>query len=122
LRLGGRGIRPVFRQSQPPRQELAAVGKEKIVEELGAEDAVDAKITKVVPQLAPRAEQGHIDIISHCDRTNGPARTTAVFVDVGNRDFTRFVDRMPQVRRVDPVRRWRAAIRDINRRGDEMRL
>src|SRR5271165_4909960 len=122
LRLGGEGIRPVFRQSQPPGQGLTALSQEKIVEELSPEDAVDAKITKVVPQFAPRAEQGHIDVVSHCNRTNCPARMMTLFVDIGNGDFTRFVDRMPQVRRVDPVRRRRAAVGDVNRRGDEMRL
>jgi hypothetical protein len=52
------------------------------VKQLGVEDPIDPKIAEILSELAPGAEQGHVDIIGHGDRTNGPVRTMAAFVDV----------------------------------------
>jgi len=122
LLLGADGVRPIFRQCQPCGRQLCALGREALVEELGAENAIDAEIAEILPQFAPRAEQRHVDVIGHCDWTNGPLRVMASLVDIRDRHLARLVDRTAQFRRVDPGKRRRVAVRDINRRGDEKRL
>src|SRR5205823_1518181 len=79
---GGAGM--VLWKRQPLGHQLAAVGLEPLVEQLRAEDAVDPKIAKVSAQLAPRTEEGHVDVIRHCDRPYRSLRAAAFFVDIGD--------------------------------------
>src|SRR5215469_159563 len=75
--LGGDTVRPVLWQCQPLGRQLRALGREALVEELGGEDAIDAEIAEVIAQLAPGSEQGHIDIVTHRDRADGPVGALA---------------------------------------------
>src|SRR5437660_7652296 len=68
---------PVFLQRQPFGHQLPATGRETLVERLRAEDAIDAEMAKVVPQLAPPRNQGHVDIIGQRDRPSCPWWSTA---------------------------------------------
>ena len=80
-------------QRQPPGQERDALGDEALIERSGIRDAIDTEIAKVVSQLTPRAEHCGVDILGHCDRTNGPMRVTALLIDIGYRHLACFVDR-----------------------------
>src|SRR5438105_3266783 len=112
----------VLWKRQPLGHQLAAVGLETLVEQLRAENAVDAKIAKVSPQLAPRTEKGCVDIIRHRDRPDRSLRAAAFFVDIGDGELARLADRAAQLRQVDPVDRRGAALGDEKRRRDELRL
>src|SRR5215471_16495861 len=100
-RLGGDVIGPALRQCQPFGGELRALGRKPLVPEFGVEDAINAEIAEIVAQLAPGAEQGDIDIVSHRDRPDGPVRAVAGLVEIGDRDLARFMDRGAQRRRID---------------------
>jgi hypothetical protein len=93
LRLDGSRVLRVLRQCQPLGQQLAALGDKALVEKTGFRDTIDPEITEVVPQLAPRSEQGDVDVIGHRDWTNRPVRVMAVLVDLSNGHFARVVDR-----------------------------
>jgi len=112
----------VLWKRQPLGHQLAAVGLEFLVEQLRAENAVDAKIAKVVPQFAPRTEKGYVDVIGHRDRPDRSLRAAAFFVDIGDRKLARLADRVAQLRQVDPVDRRGAALGHEKRRCDELRL
>ena len=109
-------------QRQPIGQQLAALGDKALVEQSDIRDAIDTEIAEVVPELAPGAEQGGVDVIAHRDRTNSPTRVTAVLVNISDGYLARFVDRIAQGCGIDAGDRRRIAVGDINRRCDEMRL
>src|SRR6267378_4548941 len=75
------GVGSVFSQRQPFGGEPAAIGREPLVQYVRGENAVDAEMTKVVAQLAPRPDEGHVDVIGHRNRPNPPLRVPAFFVD-----------------------------------------
>src|SRR5204863_5812700 len=93
----------VFWKRQPLGHQLAAVGLEPLVEQLRAENAVDAKIAKISSQFAPRTEKGHVEIIRHRDRPDRSLRASAFFVDIGDRELARLADRVAQLGLVNPV-------------------
>jgi len=103
-------------------RQLRALGREALVEELGGEDAIDAEIAEVIAQLAPGSEQGHIDIVTHRDRADGPVGALARLVHVGNCHLAGFVDRSSQCGWIDAGGSWCTAVRNINRRGGKLRL
>src|ERR1700730_16784773 len=112
----------VLWKRQPLGHQLAAVGLESLVEQLRAENAVDPKIAKVVPQFAPRTEKGYIAIICDRDRPARSLRATPFFFDIGDGRLARLADRFAQLRQVDPVDRRGAPRGYEKRRRDKLRL
>jgi hypothetical protein len=93
-----RGVGSVFSQRQPFGGEPAAIGREPLVQYVRGENAVDAEMTKVVAQLAPRADERHVDIVGHRNRPNPPLRVPTFFVDIGNGELAGFAYGAAQLR------------------------
>src|SRR6266851_7104207 len=121
LSRSSRGAGSVFSQRQPFGGEPAAIGREPLIQYVRGENAVDAEMAKVVAQLAPRADEGHVDVIGHRNRPNRPSRMTIFFVDIGNGKLAGLADGAAQLRQVDTGYRRCAALGDI-KRGRELRL
>src|SRR5947208_5014661 len=98
LSRSSRGVGSVFSQLQPFGGEPAAIGREPLVQYVRGENPIDAEMAKVVAQLAPRADERHIDIIGHRNRPNRPSRVTTLFVDIRNGKLASLADGAAQLR------------------------